>query len=81
MGFPGDKVIKNLPSLQEKQETQEMGSILVRKIPRGESGDPPVILPGKTRQRSLAMVLGLAKSWMTASATEHARALNVYKSY
>ena len=63
MGFPDDKVIKNLPLLQEMQETWVRS--LGQEDPWRRKWQPsPVILPGKThRQRSPPMVLGVTKRW------------------
>ena len=45
-GFPGGAVVKNLPAMQEKQET--WFNHWVRKIPWSRKWQPtPVFLPGK----------------------------------
>lgn len=66
MDFPGDEVVKNLPSMQEMEMwAQSLG----QEGPwRRKWQASAVILPGTThRQRSLAVVLEVAKSWTRQS--------------
>ena len=80
MGFPDDKVIKNLPLSQEMQETWVRS--LAQEDPWRRKWQPsPVILPGELTDKEPAYGPRGHKEMDTTEVTEHARTLNVCKSY
>ena len=73
MGFPGGTAVKNLPAVQEMQETWVL-SLGWEDILEEEMATTPVFLPGKSHGQRLAGYSPYGqKESDTTEATEHAR--------
>jgi len=77
-GFPGGAVVKNLPAVQEMQETWVRS--LSQEDPLQKEKATPVFLPGKSHgQRSLwVAVHGLIKSLSGLSTSIRYRVISLY---